>query len=106
MRHALITAGTKGLGLKVTEALLKNGYSVTVTYYSDEKRAAELANQWDKNVLQLIKADVGNKADCEMLVKKMPSFSKEELIYSFIMLAHIFLRRKSWLIMKITSGTR
>ncbi|GAF14954.1 3-oxoacyl-[acyl-carrier protein] reductase [Bacillus sp. JCM 19046] len=69
MRHALITAGTKGLGLKVTEALLKNGYSVTVTYYSDEKRAAELANQWDKNVLQLIKADVGNKADCEMLVK-------------------------------------
>ena len=35
MRHALITAGTKGLGKQVTEKLLAKGYSVTVTYHSD-----------------------------------------------------------------------
>lgn len=74
MRHALITAGTKGLGLKVTEALLNNGYTVTVTYFSDEKKATDLAHRWDENVLQLIKADVSKKDDCEKLVKESLQF--------------------------------
>uniref|UniRef100_UPI000A91235A SDR family NAD(P)-dependent oxidoreductase n=1 Tax=Bacillus sp. JCM 19041 TaxID=1460637 RepID=UPI000A91235A len=61
MRHALITAGTKGLGLKVTEALIESGYSVTVTYFSDEQQALKLQEKWGKGVLHLVQADVTKK---------------------------------------------
>ncbi|PYZ97210.1 3-oxoacyl-ACP reductase [Alteribacter lacisalsi] len=42
MRHALVTAGTKGLGRKVTEKLLQSGCSVTIHYRSDGEAAASL----------------------------------------------------------------
>lgn len=46
MRHALITAGTKGLGKQVTEKLLAKGYSVTVTYHSD----ITAMKRWKKHI--------------------------------------------------------
>ncbi|TMW71720.1 SDR family oxidoreductase [Alteribacter natronophilus] len=42
MRHALVTAGTKGLGRKVTEKLLGAGCTVTIHYRSDQGAAVEL----------------------------------------------------------------
>ncbi|MCR6111642.1 SDR family oxidoreductase [Bacillus sp. A301a_S52] len=72
MRHALITAGSKGLGRKVAEALLNNGYSLTINYKSDEKAVRELKHEWRDNVqhIQFVKGDVTNKEDLVMLVKK------------------------------------
>ncbi|MBO8156482.1 MAG: SDR family oxidoreductase [Bacillaceae bacterium] len=69
-RHALVTAGTKGLGRKVTERLLHKGYSVTASYYSDEDKALELKEEFPKykNKLQLIQADVTKKTDLKKLV--------------------------------------
>ncbi|MFX3625387.1 MAG: SDR family oxidoreductase [Ectobacillus sp.] len=69
MRHALITAGSKGLGRKVTEELLDRGYSVTVTYRSAEA-AAQLQEQYAhlKERLQLIQADVTKKEDLYKVV--------------------------------------
>lgn len=70
MRHALVTAGTKGLGKKVTEMLLSKGYSVTANYRSDEKAAKSLQNEFANmsDRLQTLQGDVTNKEDCIRLV--------------------------------------
>ncbi|MRG87704.1 SDR family oxidoreductase [Salinibacillus xinjiangensis] len=71
MRHAIVTAGTKGLGRKVTEELLENGYSVTATYRSDHKKADELAQAFKKyeNALQILQIDVCNPGQLSDLVR-------------------------------------
>lgn len=65
MRHALITAGTKGLGVQVTESLLLKGYSVTVTFRSDKETVEMLRKRWLSYAdrLQFIQADVTKKED-------------------------------------------
>ncbi|MFS0862254.1 SDR family oxidoreductase [Fredinandcohnia sp. 179-A 10B2 NHS] len=72
MRHAVITAGTKGLGKKVTEEFLKNGCSVTVTYRSDAARVEELKNEWQpyREIIQFIQADITKKEDISHLVSQ------------------------------------
>lgn len=70
MRHALITAGTKGLGKKVTERLLEDGCKVTISYRSDEEAIERLMIEWQKyqGSFQFIRADVTNKSDLANLV--------------------------------------
>lgn len=65
MRHALITAGSKGLGRKVTEEFLKQGYSVTITYRSDEAAVASLREEFAdiQERILIIRANVLNKED-------------------------------------------
>ncbi|UTR15598.1 SDR family oxidoreductase [Salipaludibacillus sp. LMS25] len=72
MRHALITAGSKGLGRKVAEALLTNGYSLTINYRSDEKAVRQLKHDWEdkREHIQFIKGDVTKKEDLVKLVEK------------------------------------
>lgn len=72
VRHALITAGTKGLGKQVTEKLLAKGYSVTVTYHSDIT-AMEKMKETYKNMeerLQFVQADVTKKEDLHKIVEE------------------------------------
>ncbi len=66
--HALITAGTKGLGLKVMEAFLADGYQVTVTYHKDRNRAKELQEKYSN--LHVVQADVLRKGDLTELVEQ------------------------------------
>ncbi|MDC3415766.1 SDR family oxidoreductase [Aquibacillus salsiterrae] len=70
MGHAVITAGTKGLGLKVTEAFLEAGHQVTVSFYRDEQRAVQLKQRYKHHNLHLVKADVTNKQDLTRLIKE------------------------------------
>ncbi|MFS0821446.1 SDR family oxidoreductase [Bacillus sp. 1P02SD] len=65
MRHAVITAGTKGLGRKVTEEFLKMGCSVTVNYRSDEARVEELKSEWNPflECVQFVQGDITKKED-------------------------------------------
>ncbi|WP_226583729.1 SDR family oxidoreductase [Halobacillus litoralis] len=72
MRHAIITAGTKGLGRKVTEHMLNEGHSVTVTYLNDRQKALTLLDAFpnEHHRIQLVKADVKIQEDLELLVKK------------------------------------
>jgi 3-oxoacyl-[acyl-carrier protein] reductase len=70
VRHALITAGAKGLGRKVTELLLERGYSVTVNYRSDEAAVRSLQKKYahlDER-LQFVRGDVTKKEDLFALV--------------------------------------
>lgn len=70
MRHALITAGTKGLGKKVTEKLLEDGYYVTVSYRSDKEVVERLTKEWQRyqDQLHFVQADVTKKEDLNSLV--------------------------------------
>ncbi|MEH7225212.1 SDR family oxidoreductase [Bacillus sp. JJ1566] len=65
MRHAVITAGTKGLGRKVTEEFLKMGCSVTVNYRSDEARVEELKDEWKPYLecVQFVQGDITRQED-------------------------------------------
>ncbi|MFC7373382.1 SDR family oxidoreductase [Fictibacillus iocasae] len=69
MKHALITAGTKGLGRKVTEHLLQRGYAVTVNYRSDEMTVEKLRSDWEQysDRLLFVKGDVTKKEDLKRL---------------------------------------
>lgn len=71
MRHAIVTAGTKGLGKKVTETLLKKGYSVTANYRSDKKAAEAMKNAFsgDSDRLQMIQGDVTKKEECQRIIE-------------------------------------
>ena len=65
VRHALITAGSKGLGRKVTESLLNMGYSVTVNYRSDDEAVRQMKEELQEyeEKLQFVQGDVTNKED-------------------------------------------
>ncbi|HEX7066493.1 MAG TPA: SDR family oxidoreductase [Bacillales bacterium] len=83
MRHALVTAGTKGLGKKVTETLLKKGYSVTANFRSDEKAAKALRETLSSysDRLETLQGDVTNKQDCHRLIDEtVKAFGKIDLL--------------------------
>ncbi|MFC3041097.1 SDR family oxidoreductase [Virgibacillus xinjiangensis] len=70
MRHAIITAGYKGLGKKVTEQFLQAGCSVTVNYRSDKARVEELKREWAdfEERLQFVQGDITRKEDIQDMV--------------------------------------
>ncbi|WP_096436109.1 SDR family oxidoreductase [Alteribacter populi] len=71
MRHALITAGSKGLGKKVTEKLIQSGYSVTIHYRSDEEAVDKLHQELKEyeGYFNFIKGDLNEKEDLNRIVK-------------------------------------
>jgi 3-oxoacyl-[acyl-carrier protein] reductase len=72
MKHALITAGTKGLGRMVTKSFLRKGYTVTTTYHQDKEKADELVEELKeyKDHLQIIQTDITNELHIENLVRQ------------------------------------
>ncbi|APH04089.1 SDR family oxidoreductase [Bacillus weihaiensis] len=69
-RHALITAGAKGLGKKVTEEFLNKGYSVTVNYRKDSHAIEEFKDSFShmNDCLLFIKGDVTQKEDLTRMI--------------------------------------
>ncbi|MEW6673796.1 MAG: SDR family NAD(P)-dependent oxidoreductase [Thermodesulfobacteriota bacterium] len=64
---AVVTGGTRGIGLGIVEALLKRGASVAVTYRNDEKAAQKARQQLDgfmklPQQLLFLKGDGGDPA--------------------------------------------
>ncbi|WP_188453409.1 SDR family oxidoreductase [Virgibacillus oceani] len=72
MGHALITAGTSGLGRMVTEAFLKAGHKVTTTYRSNYGKAKEVMDNLTdySELLHIVRTDVTSKTDIENLVSE------------------------------------
>lgn len=79
VRHAIVTAGSKGLGKKVTEELLRKGCSVTVNFRSDEARVNKLKEEWHEYAdrLQFVQGDVTKKEDIgNIFDKAMEKFGR------------------------------
>jgi 3-oxoacyl-[acyl-carrier protein] reductase len=72
MRHAVITAGSKGLGKKVTEHFLERGCSVTVNFKSDFARVEQLKQEWAPYLeqLQFVQGDITKKEDIVRIVRQ------------------------------------
>ncbi|WLR53104.1 SDR family oxidoreductase [Bacillus tianshenii] len=70
MRHVFITAGSKGLGRKVTEKMLANGYSVSVNYRSDQQAVESLKEAYHhmSEHLHFVQGDVTSKEDIKRMV--------------------------------------
>ena len=60
MKTAIVTGGTKGIGLSITQSLLGDGYRVITNYASDMKNAEEirkkLEERYDKNIIVIRQA--------------------------------------------------
>jgi acetoacetyl-CoA reductase len=68
-RVAVVTGGTRGIGLAITEELHKKGYKVAATYAGNEE-AAKLCSQKYPGV-KCYKFDVGDYAACTEGLKKI-----------------------------------
>ena len=83
MRNAVVTGGTKGIGLAIVKMLLREGYFVTLTYASDAKSAEECrrelqlispnfevvcCNQADKAAMRALAAQLRQKGHIDCIV--------------------------------------
>lgn len=71
MRHALITAGSKGLGKKVSEMLLEKGCTVSINFRSDMNAIEKLKEKWahyGEDRLHFFQGDVTKKKDMEQFI--------------------------------------
>jgi 3-oxoacyl-[acyl-carrier protein] reductase len=70
VRHALITAGSKGLGKKVTEEFLQRGYSVTINYRKDIEAVEKLKKTYShlSDRILFVQGDVTKKEDLTNMI--------------------------------------
>ncbi|MEA3320876.1 MAG: SDR family oxidoreductase [Bacillota bacterium] len=74
LRHAVITAGSKGLGKKVTEQLLKKGCSVSINYRNDTEAIEKLKKEWShigENRLHFFQGDVTKKEQMQQFIDEV-----------------------------------
>lgn len=62
---AVVTGGTRGIGLSITKALIAEGYSVAALYHGNDEAAQKCAAETGANVF---KADVANFAECQKAI--------------------------------------
>lgn len=76
MKRAIVTGGTKGIGLGIARMLLAEGYHVTVTYAHDEvaaERCKEKLSGISVN-FSIEKADQSDKAEMRAFAEKMLAY--------------------------------
>lgn len=73
MKYAIVTGGTKGIGLAVTRMLLAEGYFVTATYAHDERSAHECEATLSglSANYEILKADQSSKESMRHFVQQM-----------------------------------
>ena len=63
--NAIVTGGTRGIGLAIAESLLENGVAVTAIYASNDSAATKMAEKWEGYPLALKKLDISDYAAVE-----------------------------------------
>lgn len=82
MKRALVTGGTKGIGLGIVKMLLAEGYFVTITYGHDKESAAKFKEAFANEVSQfeLLKIDQSSKVDMNALAAHVKKNGKLECL--------------------------
>lgn len=70
-RVAIVTGGTRGMGVAISKSLVESGINVLAVYRSNKEEADKLVSQLTKAPAQIetFQADVGIKTDAERVVK-------------------------------------
>lgn len=70
-RHALITAGTKGIGRAVSECFLEKGYTLTINYRTEDEAFRAFQKKWadSEKQIQYIQGDLTHSSDIIALVE-------------------------------------
>lgn len=73
MRNAIVTGGTRGIGLAVAKMLLHEGYFVTVTFGHDRQAvdACQAEMQTVSEHFEIVQADQSDKSSMAAFVQKM-----------------------------------
>ena len=73
MKYAIVTGGTKGIGLSIVLMLLDEGYFVTATYAHDDESAksCEKMLRTKSNNFAILKVNQADKEAMKVFVKKM-----------------------------------
>ena len=73
MKNAIVTGGTKGIGLAIAKMLLHENYAVTVTYAHDSSAVAVCEEELRKisDSFDIIQADQSDKLSMNSFVEKM-----------------------------------
>ncbi len=84
MRHAVVTGGTKGIGLAIARRLAREEHVVTVTYAHDDAaaRVAEEAARADGLALTARRCDVTSAAQVEALYGELRDPGADVLVHS------------------------
>ena len=92
MKNALVTGGTRGIGLGIVKMLLNKDYFVTITYGNNEKSVAECRESLVEynEQFEILKANQGCKRDMQMLVSHLKTRGKIDCL---ILNAGITLRK-------------
>ena len=72
-RRALVTGGSRGLGLAVARLLARDGLEVVATYAHDDAVAREAAHHAcvDRLPISFVRCDAGSRADVAQLFERM-----------------------------------
>ncbi len=77
---AVITGGTRGIGLGIAKELLKNGFTVVATSRNTNEKFEELSNEYPDRLL-FIPCDISSLSDIENLVSQVKNkFGKIDLL--------------------------
>ena len=72
-KNALITGSSKGIGRAISIELAKQGINIAINYNKSKKEAEEISNELiNKYKVKsiILKGDVSNKEDCNLLVQE------------------------------------
>lgn len=73
MKNAIVTGGTKGIGLAVAKMLMHEGYAVTITYAHDSQGAEACRHELQNidGVFEILQSDQNDKASMAKFVQTM-----------------------------------
>ena len=73
--HVAVTGGSRGIGAEIVRTLAEDGYNVTFTYRESEAQSeallCELRANWPNQEFQVLKVDLGNRADVDVLTERL-----------------------------------
>jgi|TARA_B110000037_G_scaffold112278_1_gene129477 NAD(P)-dependent dehydrogenase (short-subunit alcohol dehydrogenase family) len=71
MKTALVTGGSRGIGLGIVEQLLKNDYQVAINGVRDQKNVQPLIDSLNINGVRVVyfQGNIGNKSDRQRIVE-------------------------------------